>query len=252
MIRENTEFGSIAKAKIMLVYPPGKLYQRGEDRCQASVENSTASAVRACNDLGYCAAVLESRGYDVFLMDYPTEGKSFSDVESDIRDFCPDLIMISVTNATIFEDIEFTRRIRKIRNMKIVLKGAIFFNPENEMLSLLELDCVDFLIGGEAETCIGGIADYALRQEGDISAVDNILYKDAQGRFCPTRFHCWVTDLDSISFPARTHMTNCMFVQTRKSQWQLFKPHEAVPQDVYTAYLPLFQGKKYDFGRRKM
>ena len=69
--------------RVMLLYPPGKLYQRGEDRAQCNIEDSTASSVHACNDLGYAAAILRARGYEVFLRDYQTERKAFSDVERD-------------------------------------------------------------------------------------------------------------------------------------------------------------------------
>ena len=45
------------KNKVLLFYPPGKIYQRGEDRCQQAVDGSSAEAMRACNDLGYAAAL---------------------------------------------------------------------------------------------------------------------------------------------------------------------------------------------------
>ena len=57
------------KNNVMLIYPPGKLYQRGEDRCMMSIEDSISNSMHACNDLGYCAAVLEEKQYEIFLMD---------------------------------------------------------------------------------------------------------------------------------------------------------------------------------------
>ena len=62
--------------KIMLIYPPGEVYQRGEDRCQINVEASVSNALRACNDLGCIASILKDE-YDVFLKDYPAEKLSF-------------------------------------------------------------------------------------------------------------------------------------------------------------------------------
>ena len=57
---------------VSLIYPPGLLFQRGEDRCQSNIDSSTATSMRACNDLGYAAAVLKQKGFDVFLKDYQT------------------------------------------------------------------------------------------------------------------------------------------------------------------------------------
>jgi len=161
----NKEMGSL-KNKIILIYPPGKLYQRGGDRCQISIEDLTTNGIRACNDLGYCAAVLEKKNYEVFFMDYQTEKKSFSDVHQDICRFQPDLIMISVTNTTIFDDIAFADSLHSLCDAVIVQKGAIFYAPPQKLFNSLDLKNIDYLIGGEAETCIEGTADYSLRNNG--------------------------------------------------------------------------------------
>ena len=42
----------------MLFYPPGRFFQRGEDRSQGNVEQSTATSMRAPNDLGYAASTV--------------------------------------------------------------------------------------------------------------------------------------------------------------------------------------------------
>ena len=60
------------KKRVLLFYPPGALFQRGEDRCQQNIDDGSAQAMRACNDLGYAAAVLLNSGYEVKLQDYQT------------------------------------------------------------------------------------------------------------------------------------------------------------------------------------
>jgi radical SAM superfamily enzyme YgiQ (UPF0313 family) len=146
-------------------------------------------------------------------MDYQTENKTIFDLETDLHHYMPKMIMISVTNATIFDDIKTANHIKELCGAHIVLKGAIFFDPDKELLSLLDLSFVDYLIRGEAETCIVGIADYALRYKGNINSVNNILYKDRSGHFVSTKFYCWVDALDSIPFPARRYMNNHIYVR---------------------------------------
>ena len=58
--------------KVLLFYPPSKLYQRGEDRSQGNIEDSTATSIRAANDLGYGASTLTEKGFDVFVSDKGT------------------------------------------------------------------------------------------------------------------------------------------------------------------------------------
>ena len=155
--------------RVMLLYPPGKLYQRGEDRAQCNIEDSTASSVHACNDLGYVAAILRNAGCEVFLRDYQTEQKTFADVEKDLRVFRPDLVFLSITNATIFDDLSFVHRVKQVLPCKIVIKGAIFFDPDLEKLGVLDLSETDCAIGGEVEFVIADIVAALLNGEGHLS-----------------------------------------------------------------------------------
>ncbi len=199
--------------RVLLMYPPGKMFMRGEDRCQFDVSATTAASMRACNDLGYCAAVLREKDYVPIVRDYQTQLQSFDDILDDLKNHTPSVIMLSITNGTIFTDIEVVNEIKKHTDAKIVLKGALFYDIEDSVLASLDLKNVDYLIGGEAETCIGGIVDYAVHKKGDITAVNNILYRDDTGNFAKTRFHVWYEDLDSIPFPARDLMKNELYMR---------------------------------------
>ena len=84
--------------RILLFYPPGPLFQRGEDRCQQNVDDGSAQAMRACNDLGYAAAVLLKKDYKVKLRDYQTEKATEEDLFQDMERFKPDMIMLIITN----------------------------------------------------------------------------------------------------------------------------------------------------------
>lgn len=199
--------------KILLCYPPGKLYQRGEDRSQGNIKDSSATAMRACNDLGYAAAVLLKKGYDVFLKDYQTERLSETDMFNDIEAENIGLFVMSITNATIFEDIALVNRIRAKFDCKIVLKGALFYDAEQQMLDLLDFTNVDYLIGGEIDFAIDKIADYVFKGEGNLDDINNIYYKDSKSEIIPTKFHVWESDLDTMPFPARQFMNNSLYVR---------------------------------------
>lgn len=205
------------ESTILLMYPPGPPYQRGESRSQGSVHKSTATSVRACNDLGYCAAVLEKAGYRVMLRDYQTEKKTWQDLKLDVQTHSPQMVMISITNATIFEDITVAGRIKDLCGAVTVLKGALFYDSDMALLDLLDLEKIDFLIGGEEEAAITPIADYVLgrpeKAPDDISAVNNIFYKNEEGRFVKNSFQAWMKDLDALPFPARHLMNNALYVR---------------------------------------
>lgn len=198
-------------SRVLLFYPPGMMFQRGEDRCQQNIKDASAEAMRACNDLGYAAAILLKKGYEVKLRDYQTEQNTMEDLHRDMKDFKPDLIMMSITNTTIFDDLKLINELKDKYNPVVVLKGALFYDPEQEMLDMLDLSHVDYMIGGEVDFAIGEIADYALKNEGDPKDILSILYKKADGSFARTSFHVWGEDLDSRPFPARQLMNNSLY-----------------------------------------
>ena len=198
--------------RVMLLYPPGKLLQRSEDRAQCNVSESAANSVHACNDLGYSAAVLLENGYEVFLRDYQTENASFEDVMRDVKSFKPDMIALSTTNTSVKDDIAFINRINEEYRCVFVIKGALFYDIDLKLLSLLNLENVSCLIGCEMEFVIGSIADCFLKNEGGISGINGIIYKK-DGVFVKNAFVCGQNDLDSIPFPARQLMNNALYTR---------------------------------------
>lgn len=203
----------IKKNKIMLIHPPGKLFQRGEDRCQINIEATVSQSLHACNDLGYAASVLLLENYEVKLHDYQGEKRNEKELFSDLKEFEPDMLVISITDSTIYQDIELIKKIKQIFNPIIVLKGAIFWEYNKDFIAELDLQNVDFLIGVELECSIGKLANYALRSNEKIENIPNLFYKDSQGNFIPNKFSCWEKNIDKIPFPARHLMDNELYLR---------------------------------------
>ncbi len=196
--------------KVMLFYPPGEMFQRGEDRCQISVKSSTANAMRACNDLGYMASVLRTFDDKIFLRDYATEEKSYCDYIDDIKGFDPDVLVLSTTNTTIFTDIELINKTfhESAFDGMVILKGAIFFDASQMLLNILDLTHIDILVGGEIDGVIGDI----IHKTKPYSEINGILYKTG-GQWHKTDFDHYNDDLDDIPFPARDLMPNELYIR---------------------------------------
>lgn len=197
-------------AKIMLLYPPGKAYQRSEDRAQCNLDDSAVATVHACNDIGCAAAVLQKRNYEVLLKDYQTENTDFAEVSQNIFDFAPDIIVISTTNATILSDIDFINKVSSFHKCEFIIKGAIFFDIPMELLDTLDLHNVNFLIGGEIDTVIGELVDCIIKHNNNFNDIPAIIFKE-NGIFKKTDFNSWHSELDNIPFPARELMRNELY-----------------------------------------
>lgn len=196
--------------KVFLMYPCGDMYQRGEDRCQSNIKASTATAMRACNDLGYMAAILRDNGHEVFLRDYQTEGASFDELVSDVSSFEPDYVVVSTTNATVFTDMDEIAELRSnvYCDFKVIFKGAIFFDAKFDLIYSLDNDVVDIFVGGEIDWIINDLVS----GEKDLSCIPGIFYKNGD-IWSKTDFSCWNGNLDEMPFPARDLMKNELYVR---------------------------------------
>lgn len=198
--------------KIMLIYPPGEIYQRGEDRCQINVQASVANSLRACNDLGYISSALKQMDYMVFLRDYPAENLSFSNLEDDINKECPDVIFISTTNGSIFNDIDIIKSIKKIKkDIVFILKSALFFNADKKFLNSLDLKNVDYLIGTESEFVAPLLIDVHFNDRHNVKELQGISYKK-DGMWVTNELTNYIEDLDSLHYPDRHLMKNELYI----------------------------------------
>lgn len=225
---------------VALIYPCGDQYQRGEDRCQSNIKSSTATSMRACNDLGYMAAILRDE-HNVHLRDYQTEGASFSDFKQDMMTFKPDFIVVSTTNATVFSDMKQICRLKKSTGLtfKTVFKGAIFFDATQDLIDQVDKGIVDIFVGGEIDWVIKDIVE-----KSDLSSVPGIIYKD-NDVWHKTDFTCWNTDLDSIPFPARDLMKNELYTRPDTGEpMATIQTARGCPSKCIYCLTPVISGKK--------
>lgn len=243
---------SAAKCRVFLFYPPGEMYQRGEDRSQGNISDSVATSMRAPNDMGYASAILKQKGHEVFFRDFQTERLSFDDLSKDFLDFMPSVIVLSITNSTIHQDIEIASRLKKLKgDISIILKGALFFDPpeEEELFNLIDLSEIDYLIGGESEFSISEVIDcHKENNFEDLSNINGIFFRDADNKWIKTDFSSWEMDIDSLPYPDREGMKNKLYVRpdTGKPQATIVTSRGCPAACIY-CLTPKISGKKVRF-----
>ena len=230
-------------AKILLCYPPGEQYQRGEDRCQSNIKASTATTMRACNDLGYCAAILKQsdQKHEIMLKDYASENISLDIFYENIKNYQPDFIIMSNTNATIFDDIAIITKAKKYYapDTKIILKGAIFFKAEQNLIEQLNLEYIDVLVGSEIEFIIRDLIE-----SGDYSKIPGIFYKNNSNQITETEFKCWNKNLDSLPFPDRSLMKNELYTRPDTGEpMATIQVARGCPSQCIYCLTPIISGK---------
>ena len=231
--------------KIMLIYPPGQAYQRGEDRCQINVEASVSNSLRACNDLGYVSSILKQQNYNVFLKDYPAENQSLENFKKDFKALNPDIVFISITNGSIFEDLDFIENIDN--GAIIILKGALFFNPEKEIFTDLNLSKVDYLIGGETEFIISDLLQAHFSNKQKLDEIQGISYKK-DGEWVSNNVIAFNENLDEIPFPDRSLMKNELYINPATNKTiATISTSRGCPSSCIYCVSPVISGRKVRF-----
>jgi radical SAM superfamily enzyme YgiQ (UPF0313 family) len=227
--------------KVFLAYPPGRVFQRGEDRCQANVDASPTMATRAPIDMMYVASILKPRGVECRFVDYPNEKRGWEGYRRDIRDFRPDALVISTTTGTIMNDLEAFRIAKEI-DPKIVTiaKGAVFFvTPKRIFQSRKEFRVMDIAIRGETEFTIGEIFDNLDRPE----RVEGVLYW--RGRSLIDSGTPQWGDLDKLPLPDRSIARNSLYIRPDTGEPQTtIEVSRGCPGRCIYCMTPVISGKR--------
>lgn len=231
----------------MLIYPPGRAYQRGEDRCQIDIEASVSNSFRACNDLGVIAAIIKKK-YNVFLKDYPAEKLSFADFITDIKNYKPDVVFMSITNGSIYSDLKTVEKIKSVNpDTIIILKGALFFNPEYELYNENNFSLVDYTIGSESDFSMPKLLDAHFFDKEKLKEIQGISYKE-NNAWKINKIEKFEENLDILPFPDRSLMKNELYVNPATN-----KPMATIvisrgcPFSCIYCVSPFISGKKVRF-----
>lgn len=228
---------------ILFFNPPGPLYQRGEDRCQASVDDSSAVSLRAPNDLAYMAAMVRTIGITPMVRDYPAEQLTWEHFESDLKTWCPDMIVMSITTATLLDDLAaFDRAKARHPGVITVAKGAFFFACDLTKLDRPEFRSMDYALVGESETVINDLIA-GLTDGTPPSTIPNIIHHE--GSWKRTRIQDFEKDIDTIPFPARDLLKNERYVRPDTGEPQAtIQTSRGCPSKCVFCLTPLISGER--------
>ncbi len=180
--------------KALFICPPTGLFYR-DDRCQVSLKG-VSNAPRPPLDLAYMSAVLEEKGIECMMRDYPVENGTWEDVKKDIRTFDPGLLIIYTTITSVKEDLRACIIAKEINpGIITVAKGGDTTISPAERLEMCE--DLDIAIIGEPELTLLEIAEGR-----DLKDINGICYRE-NGKIVKTPKRKFIEDLDGLPFPSR-------------------------------------------------
>ncbi len=208
------------------------------------MEGSASGSLRACNDLGYMAAVAKNLGLQAMLRDYPAEGKTWQDYIKDIKDFQPDFALMSITTATIEKDMEAFKIAKELfPDVVSIAKGAHFLSCVPQELNKDIYNVMDYAISGEAEFVIGELLK-AYLENGPPGQVKGIFYRK-ENSMVKTAEYEYVENLDDLPFPARELMNNNLYVRPDTGEpMATISVARGCPFPCFYCLTPVVSGKK--------
>lgn len=234
--------------KVFLFYPPGSQYQRGEDRSQGNVENSTATSMRAPNDMAYVSSQLEKIKIQNSFTDYSSEKKTLEDLIFDFKKFSPDAVITSTTTSTIKDDLRIINEMKAHKKDCIfIMKGSIFFKAPIFLLDSLDLKNIDFLIGGEIEFAAVNIINKINKNHGNFLEVPGIYVRE-NGIWKDSKFDNWNKEIDDLPLPNRKIINNSLYFRPDTGEPQAtIATSRGCPSACVYCLTPTISGKKTRF-----
>jgi anaerobic magnesium-protoporphyrin IX monomethyl ester cyclase len=188
-----------------LVQPPSGLYRR-DDRCQSKVNDQTVRIIFPPIYMAYMAAVLEQEGVECRIFDGPATGKTWDDLEGQLRQFQPDDFVIAVTHATLSQDVRAARLAKMtLPGIRVIARGEVFLTEDKTTLE--QVREIDLVIRGESESAIGELGRMTPLEE-----VLGITYRAGGDEIRRNPNRPVLDNLDSLPYPARHLLDNSLYI----------------------------------------
>ncbi len=201
------------KPKIMILNPPwrdGKRYGiRAGSRWPFTVEvpgenwQIPPSYIPYPFFLGYTTSILKENGYNTVMVDAIAEGLLDEEFFERVYGFKPELILIETATASIYNDIDYVRKIKNILpDAKIILSGTHVSYFKEKFLE--EYPCVDGIIIGEVEDAFLNIVKYFEKNKKfDGISQQGFLFYNEKGEIEGNSNRTPLVDIDKLPLPER-------------------------------------------------
>jgi len=151
--------------------------------------------------LGYVASSLEKNGHEVKIIDCDAEPEHMDAFGDIIKNFDPSLVGIYTMTWTFRQAKQIAQRIRSVHpSIKIVVGGP---NVSSFPKLSLKYGDFDYAVKGEGEITINELVD--ILEQGNrgtkLEKIRGLIYKES-GRIIENAPRAYISDLDSIQFPA--------------------------------------------------
>jgi len=193
--------------QILIINPPAanKIKYIREGRCEQRL--SSFQYTMPPISLLSIAGLMEREKFEVKILDCISEELDFADIKREINAFAPALIIINISTATYYSDLEIVKLIRDITSCHITAIGVhVSVLPE----IVLKESLLDSTIIGEPELTCLKLAK-AIEKKSSLKEIEAVSFKD-DGKIIHNPRISFMEDLDKLPFPARHLVKNKNYI----------------------------------------
>ena len=169
-------------------------------RTQRWAARTRGRVLRAPDWLAYATAVLEERGFDVALYDFPARNWDKPKLKELVREVQPKFVVLDTTTPSIYSDIECARMVKDVSQAEVIFVGPHASALPEETLSLAQ-GAADFVCIGEYDYSVAEV----VAKEEKAEDIPGIAYLGPAGPKLTTA-RPLIKDLDALPFPAWHHL----------------------------------------------
>ena len=202
--------------KCILVDPPRRAVNVIESEAirRAAEEHSAYPPV----GLAYIAAVLQQNGIEVKIVDAKSLNIPPVVVAERVEEEEPELVGVTVFTSNLKGALETCREIKEHCPYTNIVVGGPHIHPLHR--EVIERDYIDFCVRGEGEITMLELAK-AISSGADLEQVTGITFKDGED-IIVTPDRPFISDLDSLPFPARDLLPNHIYRAAIGQSWGKF------------------------------
>lgn len=152
--------------------------------------------------LSYAAALLKKEGHEVFLKDCIAGGMKANEFMKYLKHLNPDAVVLETSTPSIYNDLKFTKKIKKEINSTMILCGPhVTALPKQSMLKCKE---IDFIMVGEYEYVLRDLISL-LQEKKNFYALKGICFRKGRKIILNERYPL-IQNLDKLPLPLREQL----------------------------------------------
>lgn len=228
--------------KVLLINPPFLPKYSRSSRSPAVTKSAT---IYYPLWLAHAAGLLEKRGHDAMLLDFPAEGKELKDYRSKIKEFAPEMVVCDTSTPSIESDVKVLETVKSwfpVQPLGVLVGSHPSALPEQTMgLS----PAVDVVARREFDWTLCQLAE----QPGQLEDTAGISFR-CKSRIVHNPDRPFAEDLDELPFVSSVYkkhldIANYFYAHCRNPVISIFAGRGCPNRCFYCVYPQVMFGRRY-------